>query len=578
MELFQFKLELSGNSGIPSQYRIDIGDVCHWMKQQVEKSHHRDIQITPHFHRGAFTLQTTRKETADILRSLTLEFQRNGRTHRVDLKTVHPDKPRTWVRFWGTRTGAMALLPNSFFDSILEEGGFTILQPTENRTHRNSDFVNGQRSALVMRGDNHLEREREWVDEDGNCFKWRLEYDGQPHRCTRGCNTYHHDGKCDSWAKRKEKKNFDGQQPCYMISSSLLRLATDTKTTKIDAIPGAKIGHLANHVNNDGKLFQHANIVAIHAGSNMDLGTVEESKPHIEAQAAELVQVVKPLVEAEKKVYIVDPVVGPLIKEDRGGDHWALVRATMKRTASKCKASWVSLEHVDWDTETDVLDDGVHYTKSGTQKLLNKVAERIRGDTGVDILEGMELQEKPYAGIYRQHYKVGCYKCTRLHERGPCPPLSSPGDGGSSSSSSDGDSSSSATGDNNNDSSSNPHANESILSRDLEDAASAAAAAAAAAHSISDDDSSFVEGANLQMSFVEMVIDDPGRRASLGGPETVRVAAESRTRSASVNKRAREPSDDSMTQTGNKKKKEKTPSKDKSPQSASKKPKAGKRK
>ena len=60
---------------------------------------------------------------------------------------------------------------------------------------------------------------------------------------------------------------------------------------------------------------------------------------------------------------------------------------------------------------------------SGTQKILNKVGEKIKETTGIDVVEGMDAQQKPYNSIYRGHYKFGCYRCTRLHERGPCPPL-----------------------------------------------------------------------------------------------------------------------------------------------------------
>ena len=54
-----------------------------------------------------------------------LEINWNGKCHRVPLKPAMPDKPRIWVRFWGTCRGTMALLPNSYFDEMLEAAGFS---------------------------------------------------------------------------------------------------------------------------------------------------------------------------------------------------------------------------------------------------------------------------------------------------------------------------------------------------------------------------------------------------------------------------------------------------------------------
>ena len=39
-------------------------------------------------------------------------------------------------------------------------------------------------------------------------------------------------------------------------------------------------------------------------------------------------------------------------------------------------------------------------------------------------MAGMEIQEKPYNAIYRDHWKVGCYRCTRFHSGNEaCPAL-----------------------------------------------------------------------------------------------------------------------------------------------------------
>ena len=443
----------------------------------------------------------------------------------------------------------MAQLPNSFFDEMLEEAGFVILKETHKRTYYDSSIYNGQRSALVQRGNQHLERDHEWTSDNGDVYKWWLEYDGQPFMCRR-CNIFHDDGKCPAWEKKKEERSWGGQQKCFFVSSSMLRLTSDTKDTRIDSIPGAKVGHISNHLNNDTVIFAQAEAIAIHAGANMDLGSVEASKPHLEAQATELTKVVTPLVEAAKNVFIIDPIAGQHVKEAPNADHWAMVRKRMKKVAQQTKAEWVSLENIGWVAEQDIAEDGHHYSASGTKKVMEAAAAAIAAKTGIDAIKDMEFESKPYGKIYNQHYKVGCYRCTFFHARGRCPPLPDIDNHDGGSTSSNGSSSSG----NESISSAAAIVNSIISSSNDEEAGSeevfeAAVSAAASSTAISPSD--------LQMTFSEMVADDPGRRASLGGPQRVKAAApsstpsiatvfqkETRSRSQSANKRAREGSEE----------------------------------
>ena len=528
---------------------------------------HTDIQVTSHYHRGCFNILTGSKSTAAFLRTLVVELPVHGKTYCLSLRPSMPEKPRIWVRFRDTCRGVMAQLPNSYFDDMLEEAGFTILKETHKRTYYESSIFNGQRSALVQRGNHHLERDHEWISETGDVFKWWLDYDGQPFNCRR-CNIFHDDGKCPAWEKKKEERSWGGQQKCFFVSSSMLRLASDTKNTRIDSIPGAKVGHISNHLNNDTVIFAQAEAIAIHAGANMDMGSVESSKPHLEAQAKELAKVVTPLVEAAKNVFVIDPIAGKHLKEAENADHWAMVRKRMKRVAQETKAQWVSLENIDWIAEEDVAEDGHHYSVTGTRKVMEAAAAAIKAKTDIDALQDMDFQSKPYGRIYNNHYKVGCYRCTFFHERGRCPPLPDSGcDSSNSSSSGEDDSFSNSivnsiiNGDNNNEDNNNETGGAG--QNDLEDVFDAAAAAAS---------STAASPGALQMTFSEMIADDPGRRASLGGPQRVTAAAaaaaaaasapsattllqkETRARSQSANKRARENSDDSATATKDKKK------------------------
>ena len=414
----QFLLDLSGNSGVPSQYRLEKGDIVRMISRQARGI--KDLQVTKHFHRGCFSIQTSDPDSAAFLREFQLEITRQGKTHRVGLRPVLPDRPKTRVLWMYTCTGNMSDVPNAYFDKILEDEGFTILSPTEKKHHQEGDgtpVLNGMRSTFTMRGSTHAERFREWESPDGHIFKYQLIYDGQPYQCNRGCGIMHNDGKCPKWEKQQEKKSFAGQQKCYIVGTSLMRHASDTKTVRIDAIPGAKIGHVANHINNDTTIFSQAEVLVIHAGANMDLGSPAISKPFIEDQAAELVKVVKPMVEADKKVFVVDPVAGPLVKESEGGQHFAMVRSRMKKVALEAKAEWVSLEKLDWKPQEDVSEDCTHYTAAGTKKMMTAIAQRIHTVANMDILGDMEFPERPYANIYRNHYKYGCYRCTKEHDR-----------------------------------------------------------------------------------------------------------------------------------------------------------------
>ena len=422
MQCHKFILELSGNSGVPSQANIGIREIIKWMGQQG-KGHERHLLVRKHQNRGSFLVQTNKEDTANFLKTFQLEVKWSGQTYHIPLKPALPNKPRFWVRMHRTCDDEFYNADDGMFDKMLEEAGFTIVTPTSKNNHFASKIENGTRLAQVIRGDQHIGREHVWYDSKGQGHKWYMEYHGQPHRCTRGCNTFHEDGKCDAWERKKEQKSWEGQQKSFFVSSSLLKLAADTKQTRIDAIPGAKIGHLTHHINNDPTIFKQAEMLVVQAGANMDMGSVEKSKPHIKAQAEEMGQMLDKLVDADIKVFVVDPICGPWIKEAPGADHWAIVRSRMKKTAKKSKAEWISLEGLDWVAEEDFAQDGVHNSRSGTQKVMEAISARVKEVTGKEVMEGMTIQDRPYAAISRAHYRVGCHRCTRHHDGRECPPL-----------------------------------------------------------------------------------------------------------------------------------------------------------
>ena len=421
MPLRSFLLDLSGGAGIPSQHKLDLRDIGKLLK--IQAGHCESTYLLKHFNRGCFTLQTANAKSADFLKTFSLEIKVNGRSYRVGLSETFPDKPKTRIRIYGTCFGEMEAVGDSFFDDLLKSEGCQVVGTTQKRFHYGTNWYNGQRTALVVRGSRHLGRERQWTSPSGEVYKWRLEYDGQPHQCTRGCNAYHEDGVCRSQQQWQERRSWQGQQKCHMVGSSLLRLASDTKDVRVDAIPGAKVGHIANHLSHDAETFKKAEVLVLAAGANMtSYGSVEAAKPHLELQVQELQQVVTPLIEATTKVFLVDPVEGPLLKEDPSYELWSLLRTKMKKTAKKMKAEWVSLAGIEWKEE-DVEADEVHWSRAGTRKVLNAIQSRVKEVTKKDFFDGMGVQGKPYSGIHGGHWRVGCFRCTRMHPKGTCPPL-----------------------------------------------------------------------------------------------------------------------------------------------------------
>ena len=245
----QFMLDLSGNSAIPSHYMLGLKEVSKWIHQQCIG--YDGIQVTRHYYqRGCFIVQTSKDDVAQFLSSFKLEIKVNGKTHVVPLRRRLANGPGTKVRFFKTCEDDFADVPCSYFDDILTAAGWEVVSPTEYLVHEGTNVYDGVRMATVDRGPRHLERNHEFTNENGRTYKWRLEYAGQPFHCFLGCGVFHEDGKCGEWERRRNRRKMEGQQKCFVVSSSVLRLASDTKNVNVAAIPGAKVGHIANHINN----------------------------------------------------------------------------------------------------------------------------------------------------------------------------------------------------------------------------------------------------------------------------------------------------------------------------------------
>ena len=81
-----------------------------------------------------------------------------------------------------------------------------------------------------------------------------------------------------------------------------------------------------------------------------------------------------------------------------------MVRQRIKEVSKEAKATWIS-----------------YYLPAGTKKVLEVVGVKVKEIAGIDMMEGMDVEKRPYPGVFRGHYKFGCYRCTKVHGRGRCP-------------------------------------------------------------------------------------------------------------------------------------------------------------
>ncbi len=190
------------------------------------------------------------------------------------------------------------------------------------------------------------------------------------------------------------------------FSTSILRHATDTTTTRFDVIPGAKVGHVANHINNDATILPNAEIVVVMVGQNMAGDDFRQFKAATKAQADELANVLKPYADTTgKTIFLVDPAAD-VTPDGAEGDETRFLRAEMRRCAEKIGADFIRLDHI--NLGNDDMDDDVHFSAKGTKRVLAAINDHIKLVTEKDILGECKVQDRYYGGVKSHHFKVGC--------------------------------------------------------------------------------------------------------------------------------------------------------------------------
>ena len=101
---------------------------------------------------------------------------------------------------------------------------------------------------------------------------WFMTFRGQPLFCKKCDDAWHENGQCPKWESRNQDEN-EVQQRYVFFGTSMLRHCNDTKETRFDSVPSAKIGHSANHIENDVAILPHAEVIVVAPINNHKGGT-----------------------------------------------------------------------------------------------------------------------------------------------------------------------------------------------------------------------------------------------------------------------------------------------------------------
>ena len=226
------------------------------------------------------------------------------------------------------------------------------------------------------------------------------------------------DGKCPKWVDYRARA--EGQQRFLYCGSSVLRYGSDTAETRFDVIPGAKVGHVANHIENDQAFLPKVETLVVVAGQNQRRNTAEEMRSGMKMETEQLAKVLRPFRELDppKDIFLVDPVVGPALEGEEGGE-MRFLRNEVRRCAAQIGAEFVNLEEIRGLGDED-MDDDVHWSRKGTERILKVVRDEVIRKTGKNSIPEMIVSNKPYTGV-RHHHKVGCHTCTFYHLGRACP-------------------------------------------------------------------------------------------------------------------------------------------------------------
>ena len=114
MEVKDYALDFSGQSGVPSQWGVTLNMVVECFHKQTKGL--EDFQIMPDRRRGVFNVTAFSKKACETLDSFSLLVEKYGKRMEIPLRQkARKSNTAVWISVHRTCEGAMRDVPNEFF-------------------------------------------------------------------------------------------------------------------------------------------------------------------------------------------------------------------------------------------------------------------------------------------------------------------------------------------------------------------------------------------------------------------------------------------------------------------------------
>ena len=115
-----YVLDFTGQSGVPSQWGINVAQVVQWFHKQVGTMD--EMQVLADRKRGVFNVTAYAKKSADFLSTFMLIAEKGGRRFELPLKPKQKRSEKAvWATLQWTCEGALAAVDNAAFDAFFKE-------------------------------------------------------------------------------------------------------------------------------------------------------------------------------------------------------------------------------------------------------------------------------------------------------------------------------------------------------------------------------------------------------------------------------------------------------------------------
>ena len=113
----EFTLDFTGQSGVPSQWGIDLNLVLKWFGQQTRDSGvSSSIGIIDDRRRGVFRIIGMTQEASTFLSTFKLKAEKYGKQFEIPLReNRRGGKKGVWINLNGTCEGKLRNVPASYF-------------------------------------------------------------------------------------------------------------------------------------------------------------------------------------------------------------------------------------------------------------------------------------------------------------------------------------------------------------------------------------------------------------------------------------------------------------------------------